>query len=231
MKIVEVENGLSQLAVSPSGRVSKRTETTCTCWQMFIDSLSPAADVTLRRSQPSDADAIFRLWQLCHTPGSPHSLLPPPPIDTVRSLFADLLSVVAVTPSKEGEDIVGFVSANTAQHHFNLTAPPLVAAQQAFPSAAGTGAFLVGPVAVHESYRGSGLFLRLHSELRKELGLENSRLKLDKDGMRWDLGVVMINKANIPSVKAHGKLPGLAPCASFSCEANGANYTLLSFNL
>jgi hypothetical protein len=179
----------------------------------------PVKGVSIRAAGLDDAPAIRQLWLANHTPGGAFSLLPPPAEETICSLFMDLVSFVAV--KEEDGSIVGFISANTATHPFNSAAPPLRRAQMVHSMEGKDGAqegFLLGPVCVAQAYRRSGLFQRLHYQLRAAPQLCGRE------------GVVMINLGNTPSLKAHLKLPRMqCVVESFHCEENDSNYRLFSF--
>jgi hypothetical protein len=138
----------------------------------------------------------------------------------VCSLFVDLVSFVAV--EEESGALVGFISANTTSHPFNSSAPPLRRAQEVYSLGSKDGGaaqegFLLGPVCVAQRWRRSGLFQKLHSQLRAAPQLSGRE------------GVVMINLANTPSLKAHLKLPRMSCVVeSFDCT-NGSTYRLFSF--
>ena len=77
--------------------------------------------------------------------------------------------------------------------------------------------FQYGPICIHEDYRGIGLIRPLFEYMRKEMAT------------RYPLALTFINKANVPSLRAHSTKLNWETIGEF--EYNSNHYCILAYDM
>lgn len=80
-----------------------------------------------------------------------------------------------------------------------------------------TDSFQYGPICIHADYRGTGLIMPLFEFMRTEMV------------KRFPLALTFINKANVPSLRAHSTKLNWSTIGDF--EYNGNHYAILAYDM